>query len=430
MIERYTRPQMGRIWTEENKFSKWLQIEILACEAQHQMGIVPADALKEIKEKASFNVERVNEIENEVQHDVIAFLTSVKEFVGPSARFIHLGMTSSDVLDTSMSMLMKEAIELLIEASVRLETVLEEKAKEYKYTVTIGRTHGVHAEPTTFGLKMALWLEETRRNTERLRAACNNISVGKISGAVGTFANIDPCVEEYVCEKLGLKPATVSTQIIQRDRHAEFMNALALSACSLEKFATEIRALQKTEVREVEEPFTEKQKGSSAMPHKRNPVVCERVCGLARLIRSHALAAMENVTLWHERDISHSSVERVIIPDACIALDYMLHKFTWVMENLQVFPKRMIANLEATQGLIFSQRVLLDLVEKGMSREDAYRVVQTLAMHAWKEGLDFRQLILEDKEISAYIGQSELNSLFQSDYHLRHIDKIFARIGI
>ena len=430
MIERYTRPQMGKIWTEENKFSKWLQIEILACEAQHQMGIVPADALKEIKEKASFNVERVNEIENEVQHDVIAFLTSVKEFVGPSARFIHLGMTSSDVLDTSMSMLMKEAMELLIEASVRLETVLEDKAKEYKYTVTIGRTHGVHAEPTTFGLKMALWLEETRRNTERLRAACDNISVGKISGAVGTFANIDPCVEEYVCEKLGLKPATVSTQIIQRDRHAEFMNALALSACSLEKFATEIRALQKTEVREVEEPFTEKQKGSSAMPHKRNPVVCERVCGLARLIRSHALAAMENVALWHERDISHSSVERVIIPDACIALDYMLYKFTWVMENLQVFPKRMIANLESTQGLIFSQRVLLDLVEKGMSREDAYRVVQTLAMHAWKEGLDFRQLILEDKEIAVHIGQNELNSLFQSDYHLRHIDKIFARIGI
>lgn len=430
MIERYTRPRMGAIWTDENRFNTWLKVEVLASEAQCKLGNVPEQALAEIKANAGFDVKRINEIEAEVQHDVIAFLTSVREFVGDSAKFIHLGMTSSDVIDTSLSSVMRQAADLLIEESVRLESALEKQAKEHKYTVMIGRSHGVHAEPVTLGLKLALWLEETRRNTERLRRAREIISVGKISGAVGTFANIDPYVEEYVCEKMGLAPAPVSTQIVQRDRHAEFMTMLALYAASLEKFATEIRHLQRTEVREIEEPFGEKQKGSSAMPHKRNPVVCERICGMARLIRGNAMVAMEDVALWHERDISHSSAERVILPDSCIALDYMLDKFTWVIENMHIYPKQMEDNVNLTKGLVFSQHVLLALIEKGMMREEAYRIVQKNAMRTWQEKIEFRTLIEAEPEVSSRFTSEEIAELFKSDFFLGNIDKIFARVGI
>jgi adenylosuccinate lyase len=430
MIPRYTRPEMGKIWEEENKYRTWLQIEILASEAQSDLGLVPAAALAEIKAKADFDVQRIEAIEAEVQHDVIAFLTSVKEYVGEPARFIHLGMTSSDVLDTSLSVLMCQAMDILLADCQRVQAALIKLAKEHKNTPMVGRTHGVHAEPITFGLKMALWLEEMRRNTARLERARESIAVGKISGAVGTFANISPKVEEYVCAKLGLKPASVSTQIIQRDRHAEFMNALAVTASSLEKFATEIRGMQRTEVREAEEPFGEKQKGSSAMPHKRNPVVCERICGLARLVRANALAAMENIPLWQERDISHSSVERIIIPDACMALDYMLVKFAWVMEGLKVNADRMQANIDLTGGLTCSQQVLLALIEKGMSREDAYRTVQVTAMQAWNEGGNFREMIGEDPAVRQHLQASELEKLFDPALHLKNVDTIFQRIGL
>ena len=420
----------GAIWTDENRFNTWLKVEILATEAQCKLGVVPEQALAEIKANAGFDVNRINVIEAEVQHDVIAFLTSVREFVGDSAKYIHLGMTSSDVIDTSLSSVLRQSADILIDESVRLEQALEKQAKAHKYTVMMGRSHGVHAEPVTLGLKLALWLEETRRNTERLRRAREVISVGKISGAVGTFSNIDPWVEEYVCEKMGLTPAPVSTQIVQRDRHAEFMTMLALCAASLEKFATEIRHLQRTEVREIEEPFGEKQKGSSAMPHKRNPVVCERICGLARVIRGNAMTALENVALWHERDISHSSAERIILPDACIALDYMLDKFTWVIENMQVYPKRMLENIQLTKGLVFSQHVLLALIEKGMMREEAYRIVQKNAMRTWQEGIEFRTLIEAEPEVSSRFTTEEITELFKSDFFLGNIDKIYARVGI
>lgn len=428
MIDRYTLPKMGSIWTEKNKLQKWLDVEILACEAQAQLGNIPREAVSEIKSKAAFDEERVKEIEKEVHHDVIAFLTNVAEHVGPSSRYIHYGMTSSDVLDTGLALQMREAADLLIQNNKRLIAVLKRQAKKHKDTIMMGRTHGIHAEPITFGLKLALWVFEMKRNLDRLERARQTISCGKISGTVGTYANAEPFVEDYVCRKLNLKPAEVSSQIIQRDRHAEFLCALAINASSLEKFATEIRALQKTEVLETEEPFSKKQKGSSAMPHKRNPIICERICGLARLIRSNSIAALENVTLWHERDISHSSAERVIIPDSTILLDYIQDKFIAVIDGLNIYPDNMQMNLEKTKGLIFSQEVLLALVEKGILREEAYLMVQRNAMRSWKEKQDFKELILQDQEIGKYLKADEIEKLFDYKRLLKHIDEIFERL--
>ena len=430
MIQRYTRPEMGRIWEDENKLRIWLEIEILACEAQAELGVIPKEAVGVIRSKANFDVARVLEIENEVKHDVIAFLTNVGEYVGPESRFIHLGMTSSDVLDTALAVQMKQSAELLLKDLELLRDVLGRRAKEFKHTIMIGRTHGIHAEPITLGLKLALWFSETERNIERLKAALSTISVGQISGAVGTYQHLDPFVERHVCEKLGLRPAPISTQVLQRDRHAEFMNALALCACSLEKFATEIRHLQKTEVLEVEEYFSKGQKGSSAMPHKRNPITCERIAGLSRVLRGNALAAMENVALWHERDITHSSVERVIIPDSCILLDYMLVQFTSVVEKLLVYPNTMEANLNKTHGLIFSQEVLLALTKKGMKREDAYRIVQENAMKAWETKQSFRALLEMSAEVAEQLGKDELDALFDTQRSLKHVDYIFKRMGL
>jgi adenylosuccinate lyase len=428
MIERYSRNIMKKIWSEENKFRKWLDVELAACEAWNKLGIIPDDALKNILEKADFNVKRINEIEKEVKHDVIAFLTSVAEFVGEDSRFIHKGMTSSDVLDTAYNLQLKEAGEILLEDLANLKTVLKEKAFQYKTTPMIGRSHGIHAEPITFGLKMALWYDETKRNIQRLKRAIDVISVGKISGAVGTFANIDPFIEEFVCKKLSLKPAPVSTQIVQRDRHAEFFTTLAVIASSFEKFAVEIRHLQRTEVLEAEEYFSKGQKGSSAMPHKRNPILSENVTGLARLVRSYAVAAMENVALWHERDISHSSVERVIGPDATTNLDFLITRFTGIVKNLVVYEKNMLKNVNLTNGLIFSQRVLLALTEKGVTRENAYRMVQKNAMKVWEKKLDFKKLLEQDKNICKYLNKEELDEIFDLNYHFKNIDYIFKRI--
>jgi adenylosuccinate lyase len=421
---------MGKIWNDENKFRIWLEIEILACEAQAERGIVPKEALNVIREKGNFNVARILEIEHEVKHDVIAFLTNVGEYVGPESRFIHLGMTSSDVLDTALAVQMKQSCELLLKGMESLKEVLARRAKEFKNTVMIGRTHGIHAEPITFGLKLALWYAETVRDIERLNAALKTISVGKISGAVGTYQHLDPFVERYVCEKLGLQPAPISTQVLQRDRHAEFMNTLAVCGCSLEKFATEIRHLQKTEVLEAEEYFSKGQKGSSAMPHKRNPIICERIAGLARILRSNALAAMENVALWHERDISHSSVERIIVPDSCILLDFILHDMTNIIDRLLVYPEHMTQNLHATRGLIFSQEVLLALTRKGMKREDAYRIVQEQAMKVWKEEKDFKALLLGSEELMKILSPKEIDELFDPKRSLKHIEYIFEHVGI
>lgn len=430
MIERYTRPQMGSIWEAENRFRNWLKIEILACEAWAQLGKVPAEALEEIKRKARFDVKRIDEIEAVTRHDVLAFTTCVAEYVGDSSKYIHLGLTSSDVLDTGLALQMKQAAQLLIKGLERLKEVLASQAGKHKYTLMMGRTHGVHAEPVTFGLKMALWYAEVERCLERMRRAEKVISVGKISGAVGTFANIDPQVEEYVCSRLGLEPASVSTQVIQRDRHAEYLMTLCLVAASLEKFATEIRNLQRTEILEVEEAFAKGQKGSSAMPHKRNPITAERVVGLSRVIRGNALAAMENVALWHERDLTHSSSERVIIPDSTILLDYILDKFTGVMENLQVYPENMLANLNRTLGLIFSQRLMLGLVEKGILRETAYQWTQRNALEAWRTKEEFVSLVLKDEDIMRTISPEEVRALFDYDYHTRYVDHIFRRVGL
>ncbi|MDN5347817.1 MAG: adenylosuccinate lyase [Clostridia bacterium] len=430
MLDRYTLPEMKRIWEPENKYRKWLEIEIYACEAWAELGRIPPKALAEIKEKASFDVKRIDEIEAVTRHDVLAFLTAVAEKVGDASKYIHLGLTSSDILDTALAVQLREAAELLRVRLERLKEVLAALAKKYKYTLMIGRTHGVHAEPTTFGLKMALWVKEVERHIERLEEAKEMISVGKISGAVGTFANVNPRVEEYVCAKLGLKPAAVSTQIIQRDRHAHFLTTCAIIASSLEKMATEIRNLQRTDILEVEEPFAKGQKGSSAMPHKRNPIMCERVAGLARVIRGHALAGLENIALWHERDLTHSSVERIILPDTTILLDYMLAKFTEIMAGLNVYPENMRRNLEKTLGLVFSQRVLLALVEKGMLRETAYALVQKNAMRAWQEKVSFKDLVLQDEEIRSKLSAREIEDLFSYDYHLRHIDYIFLRAGL
>ncbi len=430
MIDRYTLPEMKAIWSQENKYRKWLDVEICACEALAEKGVVPAGALREIKERANFTVERIDKIEAVTNHDVIAFLTCVGEYVGDASKYIHLGLTSSDVLDTALAVQIKEAGEQILRRMEKLKDVLLEKAREHRNTIMIGRTHGIHAEPTTFGLKMLLWVAETERNIKRMKNAVETVSAGKISGAVGTYANIDPFVEEYVCRKLGLKPARVSTQVLQRDRHAEFMTTLAVIGSSLDKFATEIRSLQRTDILEAEEYFKKGQKGSSAMPHKRNPITTERISGLARLLRGNALVAMENVPLWHERDISHSSVERVIIPDSTITMDYMLHKFTDIMQNLLVYPENMKKNLDKTHGLIFSQRVLLALVDKGLSRESSYELVQRNAMRSWNEGEDFKQLLLNDAEIIAVLPENEIEGLFDFGYHLQHVDDIYKRFGL
>lgn len=436
MIPRYTRPEMGRIWSDENKLATWLQVEVLACEAQAELGVVPRDALAVIKARAKFDAARVLEIEETVQHDVIAFLTNVAEYVGPESRFIHLGMTSSDLLDTALALQIKQASALLFDKLEKLQAAIRAQALAHRNTVCIGRSHGVHAEPTTFGLKMAMWYAEVGRQIERFEHAVKSVAVGKISGAVGTFAHIDPRVEEYVCEKLGLAPAPISTQIVQRDRHAEFMNTLALIAASLEKFATEIRSLQRTEILEVEEPFSKGQKGSSAMPHKRNPITCERIAGLARVLRGHAMAAMENVALWHERDISHSSVERIVLPDSLILLDYMLHQFTRVVEGMHVYPENMRRNLERTRGLIFSQQVLLALAQRGMPREEAYRVVQEHAMAVW-QGLEdksnataFQARLQNDETVRRYLDEHALAQCFDLEKNLRHVGTIFHRLQL
>lgn len=430
MIPRYTLPRMGRIWQEEQKFSLWLKIEILACEAWAKLGRIPPQELNIIKKKASFDVKRIKEIEDEVRHDVIAFLTNVAEYVGPAARYIHLGLTSSDLLDTTLALQMKMASEIILEDLDKLAEILKEKAIEHKNTVMMGRTHGVHAEPISLGLKFALWYEETKRNKERMEQAKKDISYGKISGVVGTYANLDPFIEEYVCKKLGLTPCSISSQIIQRDRHAQYLSTLAIIASSLNKFALEIRLLQRTETRELEEPFTHKQKGSSAMPHKRNPIICERICGLARLIRSNAQAALEDIALWGERDISHSSVERVIIPDSTILLDYIIDRLNKVLAGVIVYPENMRQNIEKSKGLFFSQRLLLELVEKGLSRQNAYQLVQKKAMKCWLENENFQHLIKEDREIGKYLTKEEIDPIFDFQYYLRWIDHIFQKLGI
>ena len=428
MIPRYSRDKMNAVWRPENRYQTWLDIEILACEAMAKRGDIPEKSLKNIKDRAGFDIARIEEIEKTTKHDVIAFLTSLTEKVGEDGRFIHMGLTSSDVLDTSLAVLLREASQILIDDVNLLLPVLKSKATEHRHTVMIGRSHGIHAEPITFGLKMALWYQEMERNLTRLVRAKDAISYGKISGAVGTFSFIDPSIEEYVCQKLGLKPAPISSQIVQRDRHAEFFTTLAIVASSIDKFSQEIRLLQRTEVREVEEYFAPGQKGSSAMPHKRNPVLSENLSGLARLMRSYALASLEDVALWHERDISHSSVERVIAPDATILLDFMLHRFTELVRNLVIYPERMLANLGMTKGVIFSQTVLLKLIKQGMSREDAYRAVQRNAMRSWNEGIDFQRLLLEDNEVMLHMKAKDIEDACRIENFLRHIDFIFKRV--
>lgn len=430
MIQRYTRPEMGTLWTDEAKFQTWLEIEILACEAQAELGLVPKEAIPVIRERADFSVDRINELERTLNHDVIAFLTNVAENVGENSRFIHLGMTSSDVGDTALAAMTRRAGLLLRDGIVALLPAIATRAREHKHTPMIGRTHGIHAEPMTFGLKMALWHEEMKRNLERIERAIERISFGKISGAVGTYANIDPFVESYVCERMDLQPAPISTQVLQRDRHAEFLATLAIIGGSLEKFATEIRHLQKTEVLEAEEFFAKGQKGSSAMPHKRNPITCERVAGMARLLRGYAQAGFENQALWHERDITHSSVERVILPDATIALDYMLAKMKNIVENFFVYPDNMLKNLNGTRGLIFSQQLLLALTRNGMLREDAYRIVQAHAMRVWKEDVHLRDLALSDQDILSVIDKETIEECFDVDRGLKHVDMMFSRLGL
>ncbi|MFC4023313.1 adenylosuccinate lyase [Oceanobacillus longus] len=430
MIERYTREEMGNIWTEENKFKAWLEVEILACEAWSELGVIPKEDVKKIREHASFDMNRIYEIEEETRHDVVAFTRAVSETLGEERKWIHYGLTSTDVVDTALSYLIKQANEIISKDLHNFIEILKDKAIEHKHTVMMGRTHGVHAEPTTFGLKMALWYEEMKRNLERFEAAAETIEFGKMSGAVGTYANIDPFIEQYVCEKLGTTPAPVSTQTLQRDRHAAYFSTLALIATSVEKFATEIRGLQKTETREVEERFAKGQKGSSAMPHKRNPIGSENMTGMARVIRGYMLTSYENVSLWHERDISHSSAERVILPDATIALNYMLNRFGNIVKNLTVFPENMKRNIDKTHGVIFSQRVLLKLIDKGMAREAAYDIVQPKAMQAWETATHFKQLVEADEIIAGKITQEEIDDCFDYTYHLKNVDVIFGRIGL
>jgi adenylosuccinate lyase len=431
MISRYTRPEMGNIWEDQNKFAIWLEIEILACEAQSELGLIPAEDVRIIREKAQFDVEKVLEIEKTTKHDVIAFLTNVAEYVGPSSRFIHMGMTSSDVLDTCLAVQMKQSGESLLTSLHRLKDVLAAKAHEFKYAVCVGRTHGIHAEPTTFGLKCALWYEESKRNILRLEQAIKHAATGKISGAVGTFEHLSPYVEEYVCKKLGLSFAPVSTQVVQRDRHAEFLSVIAIIGSSLEKIATEIRHLQRSEVLEAEEYFSKGQKGSSAMPHKRNPIVSERICGLARLLRGNAMAAMENNALWHERDISHSSVERVICPDSTITLDYMLDLSINLIDKLLVYPETMKSNIEKTYGLVFSQTILLEFVRRGLTREESYALVQRSAMKTWQEKTSLLLNLTQDEEVTKIISEQELKEIFGKGTTLqKSVDIIFERCGL
>jgi len=430
MIERYTLPEIGQIWTDENKFRIWLQIEILACEALANIGKIPQEAVQEIREKADFDVKRILEIEAEVHHDVIAFLTNVGEYVGESARYIHYGMTSSDILDTTLAVQMKQAGELIRDKMDQLIEVIKQKAVAYKDTVMVGRSHGVHAEPITFGFKLAVWYSEMLRNRTRLQNAIETISAGKISGAVGTFDHLDPFVEEYVCEKLGIQHAAISTQILQRDRHAEYFSALAIIGATLEKIALEIRHLQRTEVLEAEEAFGSRQKGSSAMPHKKNPIISERICGMARLLRGNLLAALENVALWHERDISHSSVERVIAPDSTITLYYMVEKSRQLLDGLVVHPDQMKANLESTHGLIFSQAVLLNLVDKGISREKAYQIVQRNALKVWGNRSSLLEELKKDPDCLQHLSGQDLDKVFNLNSRLKNIDTIFKRLKL
>ena len=427
MISRYTRPEMGRIWELKNRYAKWLQVEILACEAMAEEGLIPREALANIR-KARFSEERILEIEEVTRHDVIAFLENIAEYVGPDSRFIHMGLTSSDILDTGFALQLKEAMELIIHGVIEFMNSIKEKAEEHKFTAMIGRSHGIHAEPITFGLKLAVWYSEMGRNLKRLEQALDMISCGKISGAVGTFANTSPGIEAYVCNKLGLKPAEASTQIIQRDRHAQYFSTLAVLAGTLEKIAVEIRHLQRTEVLEAEEPFEKGQKGSSAMPHKKNPVGSENIAGLARLVRSNALAAMENMALWHERDISHSSVERVIGPDSTILIDYMLHRLNKIIKNLVVHPQRMKENLNLLKGLIFSQQVLIKLTGMGLKRQTAYEMVQRNALKVWETENEFKTLLMEDPDIRKYLTKESIEEIFNLDYHFKYVEEIFDRV--
>lgn len=430
MIERYSRPEMAAIWTEENKFKAWLEVELCSCEAWAELGVIPKEDVEKLREHASFDLNRIYEIEQETRHDVIAFTRAVSETVGPERKWVHYGLTSTDVVDTALGYLLKQANEIIEQDLLRFIDILKEKAIEHKHTVMMGRTHGVHAEPTTFGLKLALWYEEMKRNLERFRNAADRVQHGKISGAVGTYANIDPFVEQYVCKKLGIKPAPISTQTLQRDRHAEYMSVLALIATSIDKFATEIRALQKSEFREVEEPFAKGQKGSSAMPHKRNPIGCENMSGLSRVIRGHMITAYENVPLWHERDISHSSTERVILPDATILINYMLNRFGNIVKNLTVFPENMKRNMKRTYDVPFSGRVMTKLIDKGFSREQAYDTVQPRAMMAWNEQRSFREIVESDEEITKHLTPEEIADCFDPSWHLKHVDTIFERLGL
>ncbi|MBS3976310.1 MAG: adenylosuccinate lyase [Syntrophomonadaceae bacterium] len=430
MIERYTLPEMAAVWDLENKFRKWLDIEILACEAWAELGVIPHSAVELIRQKAVFSVERICAIEAETRHDVVAFTRCVAENLGEESRYLHYGLTSSDVVDTALSALMVEAIDLIIVEAQQLAAELKRRALEHKYTPIMGRTHGVHAEPTTFGLKLALYVAEMDRNLARLRTARKTIAVGKLSGAVGTYANLPPAVERYVCHQLGLEPALISTQILQRDRHAEYLTAIAIAGGTLDKLATEIRGLQRTEIREVEEPFYAGQKGSSAMPHKRNPVNCEQISGLARVLRANAMAALENMPLWHERDISHSSVERIIIPDSTTLIHYMLHSMTRIIAHLHVYPENMSRNMEKTLGLTSSQRVLLTLIDKGLTREEAYDLVQAQAMRAWQEQVPLQQLLAEEAKVKQYLKPEELAACFDLAPHLQWVDEIFARLDI
>ena len=428
MIPRYTRPEMARIWSDENRFRTWLAVEVAATETLAEAGLVPKDAARAIRERADFRVERIHEIEAEVRHDVIAFTTAVAEIVGPPARWFHYGLTSNDVVDTAQAVLIRQASQVIAQDLQRLAEVLERRAWEFKDTPMVGRTHGMHAEPITFGFKLANWYSETQRNIARFTDAAEDLRVGKFSGAVGIFAHLTPELEQKICARLGLKAASISSQVIQRDRHAHYLGTLAVIASTLDKIATEIRHLQRTEVREAEEYFGEKQKGSSAMPHKRNPVTSEQISGLARIVRSNAQAGLENVALWHERDISHSSAERVILPDSTTLADYLLNKTAHLIDTMFVYPERMRANLESTRGLIFSGQLLLDLVEHGVSREEAYRLVQSHAMRAWKEGLDFHQLVLADQEITCRVPRQQIEYAFDLPRQLKNVDKIFARV--
>jgi len=430
MIPRYSLPRMSAVWSDENKFQKMLDIEILACEALANLGKIPQKELKKIKSKARFNIKRIEKIEKTTRHDVIAFLHNIAEYIGDSSRFVHQGLTSSDVLDTGLSVMMKESADIILEDLKALKGELRKKANKYKYTIMAGRSHGMHAEPTTFGLKLALFFDEINRGIERINRAKEIISIGKISGPVGTYSNVEPYVERYVCKKLGLRPANVSTQILQRDRHAEYLSEIAIVGATLEKIATEFRNLQKTEVREVEEPFGKGQKGSSAMPHKRNPVMCERIAGLARGLRANAMVSMENVALWHERDISHSSAERIIIPDSAILLDYMLNQMAEIVKGLLVYPENMTANLAKTKGLVFSARILVELEKRGVERRRAYDIIQRCAMKVWEKGIDFKEALKGDGDFIKLVKSKEIDDFFNVAYYTKHVNTIFKKAGI